>query len=72
MTTKPQNLTKLFLIAGGICLFMIVKYRKNIRYFMKTKCSFLREYANNKLKDFDVEIINDVNKCQEIIAKLKM
>ena len=74
MTDKYQKITKLILAAGGaaVGIFLIAKYHKSIiRKWTKTRDVILYDYAKVQRTEFNVEVINDNNKCQDVLAILK-
>lgn len=74
MTDRTQKITKLLFAAGGaaIGIFLIAKYHKKIiRKLTQTKNMILHDYAKIQRTVFEIEIINDTNKCEEVITILK-
>lgn len=74
MSDKSQKIAKLLLLAGGtaIGIFLIAKYHKNIaNKLLRTRNVVLYEKLKLQRTRFEVEVINDIAECQQIIASLR-
>lgn len=74
MTNKSPKISTLMLAAGGVAvgLLVVTYYQKSlIRRLRQAKNVILYDFAKIQRTDFNIEIVNDSNKCKEVIARLK-